>query len=204
MNGFDKRREKKKKQIIHALTDLIMTKNLKEIGVREIAEHANVSPASIYNFFGSKEELIKQAIYYLTEKETKKFVDLVDEDIPFKEKTNKLFSMSMAKQENMNSEGLKNIHFDDPAFQKYIKEFSEASVMPLFTKLLEQGKAEGEISHTVSNRAIMFYYNAILMLVSDPAVRNSMDVELRKEITQLFLYGIFGNETMNSEDEASK
>ncbi|MFD2878441.1 TetR/AcrR family transcriptional regulator [Paenibacillus rhizoplanae] len=51
MNGFEKRRQKKKEQILQSLTKLIMTRNFKEIGVREIAQQAGVSPASIYNFF---------------------------------------------------------------------------------------------------------------------------------------------------------
>lgn len=55
-----KNAENRKKQILQSLIDMIMTRNFKEIGVREIAQHAGVSPASIYNFFGSKEELAKE------------------------------------------------------------------------------------------------------------------------------------------------
>ncbi|MFD1906409.1 TetR/AcrR family transcriptional regulator [Paenibacillus rhizoplanae] len=36
---------------MQSLTKLIMTRNFKEIGVREIAQQAGVSPASIYNFW---------------------------------------------------------------------------------------------------------------------------------------------------------
>ncbi len=71
MNGFQKRREQKKQQILRSLHNMIMNRNFQEIGVREIAKEAGVSPASIYNFFGSKEELAKQIFYHLMKKKGK-------------------------------------------------------------------------------------------------------------------------------------
>lgn len=144
MNGFDKRRSEKKKQIIHALTDLIGTKNLKKIGVREIAEHANVSPASIYNFFGSKEELAKQVFFQVTEEvteETRKLID--DNTLSFKEKVKQLLSVSLKRQELFNSEGLKNFMFEDKSFKKYIDKLVHEQQIPMFMRLIDQGKEEG-------------------------------------------------------------
>lgn len=194
MNGFDKRREQKKRQIIHALTDLVMTRNLKDIGVREIAERADVSPASIYNFFGSKEELAKQVIYYHMEESAAVFKELVeDKQLPFREKVNKLFELSMKKQESINSEGMKNLMFEDPDFQKHIEEYSQRTAVPILMQIIEQGKAEGEIAHAISTRAIMVFIGALTAMLSNPAVRDSMDLELRKDFAQLFLYGVFGH-----------
>lgn len=61
MNGFEKRRQQKKKQILESLTDMVMTRNFKEIGVREIAQHAGVSPGSIYNFLAIKRSWPKKS-----------------------------------------------------------------------------------------------------------------------------------------------
>ncbi|GAE31641.1 TetR/AcrR family transcriptional regulator [Halalkalibacter hemicellulosilyticus] len=195
MNGFEKRRNEKKKQIIDALTDLVGTRNLREIGVREIAERADVSPASIYNFFGSKEELTKQVFYQVTEEVFGEFQKLVDDrEMPYKEKIKTFLSISTKNQEMLNNEGLKNFMFEDPDVKKYIEEFSVKRVLPLFLKVIEQGKEEGYMTHEISARAIMMYMNSLSSIMNNPEVRENLDVELRKEITHLFLYGLFGSE----------
>lgn len=193
MNGFEKRREEKKKQILHSLTDLVATRNLREIGVREIAERAGVSPASIYNFFGSKEELAKQVFYQVTEDAVGDFQQLAETDIPFKDKAKQLLELNNDNQSKLNSEGLKNFMFEDPDFRQHMEEYVATVAIPLFEKIIEQGKREGAISHGVSNRAIMLYFNAFSQLMGDPAFRESMDVELRKDFSQLLMYGLFGN-----------
>jgi AcrR family transcriptional regulator len=195
MNGFEKRRNEKKKQIVHALTDLVGTRNLREIGVREIAERAGVSPASIYNFFGSKEELAKQVFYQVSEEVFEEIQDLIDnEQMPFKDKVKKMISISYKNQEMLNSEGLKNFMFEDPDFRQYIEELSEKRSLPIFVKLINQGKAEGDIAQGVSAKAIMMYMNSLSMMMSNPQVRENLDVEIRKEFTHLFMYGVFGSE----------
>ncbi|MCO8292274.1 MAG: TetR/AcrR family transcriptional regulator [Tetragenococcus koreensis] len=195
MNGFDKRRNEKKEQIIHALTDLIGTKNLKKIGVREIAEHANVSPASIYNFFGSKEELAKQVFFQVTEEvteETRKLID--DNTLSFKEKVKQLLSVSLKRQELFNSEGLKNFMFEDKSFKKYIDKLVHEQQIPMFMRLIDQGKEEGFISTHISARAIIMYLDTISTMMSNSEVRENMDIELRKEMTYIFMYGLFGDQ----------
>ncbi|MUK90531.1 TetR family transcriptional regulator [Ornithinibacillus sp. L9] len=195
MNGYEKRRNEKKKQIIHALTDLVGTRNLREIGVREIAERAGVSPASIYNFFGSKEELAKQVFYEATEEIIKEFQELFEDvDIPFNEKINKTLTISSKNQEMLNSEGLKNFMFEDSDFKQYIEELSKEKIIPMFMKLIEQGKVEGVIKQGVSAKAIIMYMNSLTTMMSNPEIRENLDVELRKEMTYLFMYGIFGSE----------
>lgn len=193
MNGFDKRREKKKKQIISSLTELMMKKNFKKIGIRELAEHASVSPASIYNFFGSKEKLAKLVFQQLFDDASEEFIIAINGDHSFSEKVTMLFKMSNKNQEALNSEGLKNFMFEDPAFIAHINEYMEQVAMPLFMKLIEQGKAEGAISEAISERAIMMYYHSLIGAYSDPALRENMDVQLRKEMAQMFMYGVFGN-----------
>ena len=46
---------KKKQAIIQAALQLFKEKGFKETSIKSIAEVAEVSPVSIYNYFGSKE-----------------------------------------------------------------------------------------------------------------------------------------------------
>ena len=55
MNGFEKRREQKKKDILAAAGKLFFEKGFKETSVEEIAKLAKVSPVSVYNFLKPRE-----------------------------------------------------------------------------------------------------------------------------------------------------
>ncbi|ALS26399.1 TetR family transcriptional regulator [Paenibacillus sp. 32O-W] len=192
MNGFQKRRERKKQQILNSLKSMIMERNFQEIGVREIAKQAGVSPASIYNFFGSKEELAKQIFYHIMEEEEEAFRNLMEADLPFEEKLEKLYEFSVTNQETWSSDGIKNIMFDDPVFKEHIEQYSKTTAIPALMKLIEQGKNERKISGEVSSEAILFFLNAMTAIISNPSVKDRLDVELRKEIGHLFFYGLFG------------
>lgn len=194
MNGFEKRREQKKNQILDALSDLILTRNFKDIGIRELAEHANVSPASIYNFFGSKDELARQAFYRYAEQLSSDLITKLRADIPFKDKVKLLVDISMRKQEELNSEGIKNYMFEDPAFEEFLQEYSEKMIV-MVSEIIEQGKVEGEISHAISTETIMLFMTCISDMVKNPKIRDAFnDKQMRKELSQLFFYGVFGKE----------
>ncbi|TCK86732.1 TetR family transcriptional regulator [Natranaerovirga hydrolytica] len=197
MNGFEKRREIKKNQIIDALKELIMVRNFKDIGVREIADRAGVSPASIYNFFGNKDELAKEVFYKYMEDIGNKFVEMIDSDLSFKEKVKRMFDDSVKYQEQLNSEGLKNFILEDPAFKKHVEEYAYKVTIPMMVRLIEQGKVEGYISNGISINTIVLFSSTFMNIFSNPEVRNNCDVQTRKELTQLFLYGVFGDEVNN-------
>lgn len=192
MNGFEKRRQQKKKQILESLTDMVMTRNFKEIGVREIAQQAGVSPGSIYNFFGNKEELAKEVFYHQMEEAGKDFIQMMNSDLPFEEKMNKMYEVSVNNQESLTSEGMKNFIFTDPAFQTYVEQYANTVAIPEIMRLIEQGKAEGKVTGGVSAEAILFFMNGIVAMISNPSIAEKLTVDLRKELGNLFLYGVLG------------
>nr|WP_189025691.1 TetR/AcrR family transcriptional regulator [Paenibacillus albidus] len=174
------------------MTHMIMTRNFKEIGVREIAEHAGVSPASIYNFFGSKEELAKQIFYHQMDTAGKEFSEMMNSDSPFEEKMQKMYEVSVNNQETLNNEGMKNFMFEDPVFKEHIEDYARIVAIPEIMKLIEQGKAERKIAGGISAEAIMIFMNGIMAMLSNPSFADKLDVDLRKELGDLFFYGIFG------------
>lgn len=169
-----------------------MTRNFKEIGVREIAQQAGVSPASIYNFFGNKEMLSKEIFYYHMEESGKDFIKVMNSDLSFEDKMNWMYEVSVNNQESLNSEGLKNFMFEDPAFKEHIEQYASTVIIPEIMKLIEQGKAEGKITGGVSAEAIMIFMNGIIAMMSNPSISEKLTVDLRKELGNLFLYGILG------------
>lgn len=192
MNGFERRRERKKQYILNALTDLVMTRNFKEIGVREIAKCAGVSPASIYKFFGSKEELAKQVLYKHLEK-VKQNADIkLSKDASFKDKCNILCEIYNDTQKVLNSDGIRNLMIDDPTFKKHFEEHARETINSVIYKIIEQSKQKGEIPNIISTEAITIYVSSAINAISSIEINQDMNLKLRNELMMLFFYGIFG------------
>src|SRR5690625_2379966 len=64
MDGFKKRTEQKKKDILDAALKLVIKYGIKKVSINEIAKDADVSQVTIYNYFGSKDQLIDEVIAY--------------------------------------------------------------------------------------------------------------------------------------------
>src|SRR5665811_191190 len=62
MDGFERRRQQKKDSILKAAKELYKQYGYKKASVAEIAKRASVSQVSIYNFFGSKENLKQELL----------------------------------------------------------------------------------------------------------------------------------------------
>ncbi|MCW2782808.1 MAG: TetR family transcriptional regulator [Marmoricola sp.] len=58
------RSEKARESILHAAAELLLTRGLGAVSMDEIAEHAGVSKATIYRWWGTKELLALDALYY--------------------------------------------------------------------------------------------------------------------------------------------
>ena len=58
MDGFERRKEQSKEDIRRAAEELFSRFGAEKVSVNDIARKAGVSQATIYNNFGSKDELV--------------------------------------------------------------------------------------------------------------------------------------------------
>ena len=78
MNQYQKTTEKKKQAIIQAALHLFKEKGFKETSIKSIAEVAEVSPVSIYNYFGGKDNLVALCVNDLFEEVTQQAEDILN------------------------------------------------------------------------------------------------------------------------------
>lgn len=93
MNGYERRTELKKDKIRTVAFKLFSMYGIEKTTINEIAHQAGVSPASIYNYFGSKEGLIKDTVINLLESNWKLREELWESDLPFPELLNRTVLM---------------------------------------------------------------------------------------------------------------
>lgn len=187
MNGFQLRREKKMEDILEAAFELFSANGIKNVSITEIAEKANVSRVSIYNFFGSKEKLVRQSCFYFMDKIMKDLQLLVKSDLSFQEKFEKMFSISIESANDISEDFYQSQFLKDPIVLEFLEEYKNNKSIPLLMDLIDQGKKEGYIDSELSSEAILLYINSI-----NGALQSNISKKARLDLGKLFSYGLFG------------
>lgn len=83
--------ENLRENILLEAKNILLTKNFKDLSIREIAKSCNIGTGTFYNYFSTKEELVAE----IFREDWKKVANLVDElklaDDPCKEKFRKIY-----------------------------------------------------------------------------------------------------------------
>ncbi len=187
MNGFQLRREKKMEDILEAAFELFSADGIKNVSITEIAEKANVSRVSIYNFFGSKEKLVRQSCFYFMDKIMKDLQLLVKSDLSFQEKFEKMFSISIESANDISEDFYQSQFLKDPIVLEFLEEYKNNKSIPLLMDLIDQGKKEGYIDSELSSEAILLYINSI-----NGVLQSNISKKARLDLGKLFSYGLFG------------
>lgn len=191
MNGFDIRKQKKIKDILVAAFDLFRIDGIDAVKITDIAEKANVSKVSIYNYFGTKEELARRVMFDYMDKKAEEFKIFMSGNLSFKEKYKLMYTESMDSMDEVTggeTEGLiNNTMLSSPQAQQFMQTYSETKIMPLYIKFIEQGKCEGEINSEVPTETILMYIQTFNGILSGP-----LSIQQRIDLGKLFFYGLRG------------
>ncbi|MDF2592777.1 MAG: hypothetical protein K0S75_2243 [Clostridia bacterium] len=193
MDGFERRKERKKENIRQAAFELFSSYGVQKVSIAEIAEKAKVSQVTIYNYFGSKDELLRDVISTLQNKRLQEDTEVIESNLPFPEKIESFITEKTGELASLNSEFLKSIMSEDPAIRQMAEDFTKNKFIPLMLRLIEKGRAEGYVHHNVSNEAILLYIN---MFRESKRSKEFLDMnqnkKLFKELVTLFFFGILG------------
>lgn len=190
MNGYERRSELKKHKIRTATLELLSAHGTDKISINEIAQKAGVAPASIYNYFGSKDGLINEAIKDLLEKGWKEREELWESDMPFPELIKHALSKKNEFIENFNLEFLGPIIRSNPEIKKLVDDFDKNRYPCIVSKFIKKGRSEGYIGREISVDAAILY----LQMYQDALQNSEMlkNKDILKEIYDLMLYGLAG------------
>ena len=192
MNGFQRRREKKMKSILMAALDLFLARGIKNVSTVEIAKKAEVSQASIYNFFQSKENLVRETLFAYIDEGVKESEKILESELPFREKVEKLLFMTDEATRQTSPELFQSAVSIDPLIRDLLVEYSKKKTEPFVLRLVEQGRREGFINNNYSKEAILLFIGSFRSLLTQPNVTK----ETRIDLNSLFFYGLTGNPKM--------
>ena len=191
MNQYQKTTEKKKQAIIQAALQLFKEKGFKETSIKSIAEVAEVSPVSIYNYFGSKDNLVTLCVNDLFEEVTQQAEDILNSNLDFKTKLNQAFSLCQEKMSRQISDYFQDKMVKEPTFSTLLAKAITSKKRYIYRSYIELGKEEGAIAEDLSTELILNVMDALNSMGNQLDNSDNLETEV-EQIHQIFLYGIFG------------
>lgn len=189
MNKFEIRTNKKKEAILQAALGLFRINGFVNTNIKNIAALANVSQVSVYNYFGSKNLLVKEAISSLMDDVTKTAEEILALPLSFQEKVKRAFSLCSEDVGHIIEEFFSVTALEDPQMVQAIVDTLQDKRNRIYRKYIEFGKAEGCIDTSIPTETTLAFLNAI-----DQASSTTNDSELnenhRADTLKLVLYGL--------------
>ena len=191
MNQYQKTTEKKQQAIIQAALRLFKDKGFKETSIKSIAEAAEVSPVSIYNYFGGKDNLVALCVNDLFEEITQQAEDILKSNLDFKTKLNQAFSLCQEKMSQQISEYFQDKMVEDSVFSTLLTRAITAKKRDIYRAYIHLGKEEGLIAKDLSTELVLNVMDALNGMGNQLDHSDNLETEV-DQIHQIFLYGIFG------------
>lgn len=191
MNQYQKTTEKKKQAIIQAALRLFKEKGFKDTSIKSIAEAAEVSPVSIYNYFGSKDNLVALCVNDLFEEITQQAEDILNSDLDFKTKLDHAFALCQEKMSQQISAYFQDKMVEDSVFSTLLTKAITAKKRDIYRAYIKLGKEEGLIAEDLSTELILNVMDALNSMGNQLDNSDNLETEV-EQIHQIFLYGIFG------------
>ena len=195
MNTYELRVEQNRERILKATLELFQIHGIKKTTTNDVARKAGVSPATVYNHFGSKEDLVRATVKYFLTGTAADFSRIFKGNLSFMEKMEQVLLYKSDMLGQYQGEFMQTIISEDPEIRHLVDSVYLAEIRQVILNFYEEGKRQGYVNPELSTETIMRY---ILIVRSGMAAESilSEDSEynrkMMQELAPLFLYGIMG------------
>ncbi len=199
MNGYEKRTQEKKNQVLEAAFALMnQDTGVENLTLDEIAKNAKVGKTSIFKYFGSKENLIHEVFKYFLDKIGKTAREIIAENRPFEET---LIALSQNKIHYLNKVN-KRFYLDLMDFYTKKGDDNLSLIMQQYTResysmmldLFYRGRKEGKVDLKYSDEFLLIYFQAIVEGISSPHIYQKI-LPYTAQWTELLIKGIAPNKS---------
>lgn len=195
MNGFERRRLQKMEQIRQAAFSLFTKYGIHKVNIHEIAKKANVSQVTIYNYFGSKDELVYDVLKDYFERQIDSFHQLIYSDLSFQEKLFKSIELKLSFTNQLSPEFIETIISENGQIANLFEQYANKKMMTLLVTLIEDGRKSGDVSRSLSIDTILFTLQAVtdgLQKHTEILHSNSDQNPFMNEVVNFLFYGLIG------------
>ncbi|MCI0768299.1 TetR/AcrR family transcriptional regulator [Bacillus sp. TL12] len=194
MNGFERRKQNNIEQIYSSSFELFSKYGFQKVSVNEIAQNANVSPATIYNYFGTKEQLYADMLINWMDKQLEQYEKILNSACSFPEKTKKIMLLEAKNLQILSDKFQKSPFSEVSGLMQRLESYNEQKVMQFFMKFVTIGKQEGYIHRDQTEDITMLYFTMYKNELgrhweasNQERITRNMD-----QLMELFFYGLVG------------
>ena len=164
MNGYERRRELKKANILQAAALLFVENGTEKVTVQEIATKARVSYAIIFKYFTSKDNLVNEVMRWLYEQKYNQLESIVRSGHSFPERCSQMF-LQNTKVFDIDPDIIYRANSYDSQVIYDIRAQYETRARELYHDFFEEGKRAGYLHPDVSSDAILLHRDAFRALI---------------------------------------
>ncbi|MCQ6560590.1 TetR/AcrR family transcriptional regulator [Paenibacillus mendelii] len=195
MNGFEKRAQLIKEKIMKTTLDMLRTSEPKRIRISDISKTAHVSQVTIYNYFGSKEALLREVFIHYVDKIIRDFEEYMNGNHSLKEKIEHIILLEKETYKELPPRLIKDLLIEDHELSRYIEDQYKEKSIPLMIRIIEEGKKSGEIADNVTVEGVLafiqLFMNQYEALLEMAAQSGDLD-KFMEDMVHMFFYGISG------------
>ena len=189
MDGFERRKEQSKEDIRRAAEELFSRFGADKVSVNDIARKAGVSQATIYNNFGSKDELLHDYRKTIVNGIASRFREILVWKKSYVEKFQGLLQswIDIADRYKIDIESYDTKQSPNPIGMEIENSFRE---------FIKEGKEQDNLRSDLSEEAITTYIKFLQQgIANNPGIRDKIhrDEKLSHDLISLFMYGIRGH-----------
>ena len=165
------------------------------MSINDIATRAGVSPVTIYNHFGSKEDLTRDVLKWYCMVLLERYRGIMESDRPFAEKLEEIIFDKSKVVNQFQGELLEKFSLNDVDMQAFLQDLYINHQLPLVKKFLDEAVRHGNIDRKYSLEAIMIYFEIIrrgFFSMPEISEQSAKNPELMKEIIEICTYGLNG------------
>ena len=153
--------EKPRKAILESAYRLFLKQGVRATPVATIAKEAGVSQVTIYNYFKSKQTVVRRVVQRLIEDDCKTFESIVyDSSMRFNLKEEKLIGFLFEKIEAYDMALIKElVASEEPTLTKVLKWYIDNRITTGLAYFIREGVREGRISDDFDEQIIFDHFD---------------------------------------------
>lgn len=163
-----------------------------KVTVEEICEHAEVSKMTFYRNFENKINVAEKVLVQLAEKGLSDYHEIMDTEIPFDEKIQRIVQLKHDSSENLSEDFIRDVYkAKDSVLKNILEEYQQISLQALRNDLTKAQK-KGEIRKGLKIDFVIFMINSLNEKLLDERLTSMFGStqELAVELTNFVFYGI--------------
>lgn len=190
MNGYTKNKLDKMAKIEQVTFDLLSTLPIKKIAVTDISKTAGVSKVTIFNYYETKQALIKKVIFDHFQTIYDQYKAIVQSDLSFEAAYRRLtqFELTeMQKNSGTLNQNIMTLYASDPNFYDQVAQDKSDQ---LILALVKKGRADNFINPRYNDETILSIfriYNEGMKIFSDTPDKL---FSMTDNLTSIFLNGL--------------